>query len=199
MTQDAAGTGKPPRTRRTPAAVANADEAPKKTAAPRTRKAPVKAAEPAVEPEATAKAPATKPAARTRKTPAAKTAAKEEPTLEQVAAGEVEVQFERDGDDVVLTVGGKKRSLDEVDDSQFSEAEEAPLEKELRRRGGGELSLSDSDAYRQSPSSRSSPPVRPQTRSRTTSSRSARWPCSMPPKRSSWPSGSRPACSPRSG
>ena len=40
-------------------------------------------------------------------------------------------------------------------------------------------------------------PAPPRTRSRTTSSRSARCPCSTPSRRSSWPSGSRPACSPR--
>ena len=41
------------------------------------------------------------------------------------------------------------------------------------------------------------PPARPPTRSRTTSSRSAGSRCSTPSRRSSWPSGSRPGCSPR--
>ena len=44
---------------------------------------------------------------------------------------------------MVLTVGGKKRSLDEVDDSSFNEASEAPLVKELVEEEG--FALSDSD------------------------------------------------------
>jgi len=53
------------------------------------------------------------------------------------------VKFQRDGDDVVLTVGGKKRSLDEVDESEFEPAEEAKTEKELTEDEG--FSLSDAD------------------------------------------------------
>ncbi len=53
------------------------------------------------------------------------------------------VKFERDGDDVVLTVGGKKRSLDDVDESEFEPAEEAKTEKELTEDEG--FSLSDAD------------------------------------------------------
>ncbi|MHA6511609.1 RNA polymerase sigma factor [Tessaracoccus sp. Z1128] len=115
VTQDAEGTGKPTRTRR---------------AAVRTR-----AAQPAAAGESTVKA-----APRTR----AKAAAKAEvPTVAQASTGEVEVQFKREGDDVVLTVGGKKRSLDEVDDSSFNEASEAPLVKQLVEEEG--FALSDSD------------------------------------------------------
>ena len=51
--------------------------------------------------------------------------------------------MQRDGDEVVLKVGGKKRSLDEVDDSQFVEEREATLEKELVEEEG--FSLSDQD------------------------------------------------------
>ncbi|WP_415152465.1 RNA polymerase sigma factor [Propionicimonas sp.] len=53
------------------------------------------------------------------------------------------VKFERDGDDVVLTVGGKKRSLDDVDEADFEPAEEAKTEKELSEDEG--FSLSDAD------------------------------------------------------
>lgn len=53
------------------------------------------------------------------------------------------VKFERDGDDVVLTVGGKKRTLDDVDESEFEPAEEAKTEKELTEDEG--FSLSDAD------------------------------------------------------
>ena len=66
-----------------------------------------------------------------------------EPTIAQVTSGEIEVEVQRDGDDVVLKVGGKKRSLDEVDDSEFVEEKEATLEKELTEEEG--FSLSDKD------------------------------------------------------
>ncbi|AQP47303.1 RNA polymerase sigma factor [Tessaracoccus aquimaris] len=146
MTQNAEDPGKAPRTRRSSAQEAPAEkkpatrtrkpagEAAATKAAPRTR-----AAKPAVS-DVKADAPAAK-TTRTRKAPA-KAAAKE-PTIAQASTGEVEVKFERDGNDVVLTVGGKKRSLDEVDDSQFEEAKEAPLEKELTEDQG--FALSDSD------------------------------------------------------
>ena len=104
----------------------------------RTRKAPaVKAAAPA-------KAAATKaaPAKTTTRKRTVKPKA-DEPTLAQAMTGEVEVKFQRDGNDVVLTVGGKKRSLDEVDEGQFNEAKEAVLEKELVEEEG--FALSDSD------------------------------------------------------
>ena len=44
---------------------------------------------------------------------------------------------------MVLTVGGKKRSLDDVDESEFEPAEEAKTEKELAEDEG--FSLSDAD------------------------------------------------------
>ncbi len=69
----------------------------------------------------------------------------DEVTVEDVLTpgGAVEVKFEREGDDVVLTVGGKKRSLDEVDDAGFEPAEEAKVEQELAEDEG--FSLSDAD------------------------------------------------------
>ena len=90
----------------------------RRTAAPRTRAASTKAA--------------------TAKTKAAAT-----PTIADASTGQIDVEVKREGNDVVLTVGGKKRTLDEVDDSQFVEAKEAPLVKELVEDGG--YTVSDSD------------------------------------------------------
>ena len=123
VTQDAEGTGKPTRTRRVAASAQSPDE----SAPRRTRAA---AAAPA--------GAAPKPATRRGKAAQAGQA-----TIAQASTGEVEVQFKREGEDVVLTVGGKKRTLDEVDDSQFNEATEAPLVKELVEEEG--FALSDSD------------------------------------------------------
>ncbi len=134
MTQDAEGTGKPTRTRKSATTSSDqpATSRPRKTAATKT---------------AAPKAAATRTAPKAGKT-ATKTRAKAKPkgagpTIAEATTGEVEVKFERDGEDVVLTVGGKKRSLDEVDDTQFDEASEAPLEKQLVEEEG--FALSDSD------------------------------------------------------
>ncbi|MCB0892018.1 MAG: hypothetical protein KDB51_09350, partial [Propionibacteriaceae bacterium] len=69
----------------------------------------------------------------------------DEPTLEEavLSPGSVDVKFAREGDDVVLTVGGKRRSLDDVDDSNFEEAKEAVVEKELTEDEG--FIVSDAD------------------------------------------------------
>ncbi len=65
-------------------------------------------------------------------------------TVEEVLTpGNLDVKFEREGDDVVLTVGGKKRSLDEVDDTSFEPAEEAKTEKDLSEDEG--FIVSDAD------------------------------------------------------
>jgi RNA polymerase primary sigma factor len=75
-----------------------------------------------------------------------KTAAKKAPAKKaaaKTAGGTDEVSVAVDGDDVVLTVGGKKRSLDDVDESNFDQAEEGKLEKELTEDQG--FSLSDAD------------------------------------------------------
>ena len=56
----------------------------------------------------------------------------------------VEVEFRRDGEDVVLTVGGKKRTLDEVDDNAFDHKEAARDEAEITKEEEG-FSLSDAD------------------------------------------------------
>ncbi len=54
-----------------------------------------------------------------------------------------ELLVEVDGDEVVLTVGGKKRTLDDVDESTFEPAEETKLEKELVEDEGFTLSEAD--------------------------------------------------------
>ena len=66
------------------------------------------------------------------------------PSVSDVLTAEaLDVTFERDGDDVVLTVGGRKRSLDDVDESGFEPAVEAKTEAELAEDEG--FSLSDAD------------------------------------------------------
>ncbi|OYN91235.1 RNA polymerase sigma factor [Parenemella sanctibonifatiensis] len=61
--------------------------------------------------------------------------------LNKAAAGE-EVEAKLEGDELVLTVG-KKRTLDDVDESKFSPAEAAKDEKEITEKEG--FSLSDAD------------------------------------------------------
>ena len=61
-----------------------------------------------------------------------------------LAPGIVEdVKFAREGDDVVLTVGGKKHSLDDVDEKSFDQTEVAKEEKELSEDEG--FVVSDTD------------------------------------------------------
>jgi RNA polymerase primary sigma factor len=64
-------------------------------------------------------------------------------TVLAVSEGEVEFELSAGGDEVVLKVGGKKRSLDDVDESEFQPQKEAVLEAELTEEEG--FSLSDSD------------------------------------------------------
>jgi RNA polymerase primary sigma factor len=84
------------------------------------------------------------------KTTASKTAAKktagkpDEPTVAEAIEQVVDVKVERDGDDVVLTVGGKKRNLDDVDDSKFDSKEAEKDEAEITKEEEG-FNLSDSD------------------------------------------------------
>ena len=69
----------------------------------------------------------------------------DELTVEDVTTGKVEaVAFEREGDDVVLTVGGKKRSLDEIDEGAFDTAEAEKDEKEIVAEDEGFV-VSDAD------------------------------------------------------
>ncbi len=129
----------------------------KKTA---TKKAaPRKTAAKAAEPNTAA---AAAPRKRTTKTAASKTAASkstaaktavakaatdgpaEQLTLEEVVSKTIEVQVKREGDEVVLTVGGKKRSLDDVDEGEFKPEETAKEEKELVEETQGFV-VSDAD------------------------------------------------------
>ncbi|MFD0864997.1 RNA polymerase sigma factor [Tessaracoccus lubricantis] len=128
VTENAEGTGKTPRTRRSTKSAAAEETPTTKRASTRKPAAPKTAAKTTAARRTTAK-PAT---------------AKKEPTIAEASTGEVEVQFERDGDDVVLTVGGKKRTLDDVDEATFNEAEVAKDEKELVEEEQG-FALSDSD------------------------------------------------------
>ena len=88
-----------------------------------------------------------------------------------------------------------KKILPDIPDEQFEKDVKAdPTIKEDEKQAP---SSSPRPTRPTSPSSRSWSPARPPTRSRTTSSRSARSRSSTPRWRSSSPSGSRPACSPR--
>ncbi|HOB04730.1 MAG TPA: RNA polymerase sigma factor [Propionibacteriaceae bacterium] len=71
--------------------------------------------------------------------------ADDEPSIADAISGttEIKVTFAREGNDVVLTVGGGKRTLDDVDEGEFVETKEAVLEKELVEDEG--FSLSDAD------------------------------------------------------
>ncbi len=119
-----------------------------KTTEERAAKAPAKAA-PARRTTAAkapaAKAPAAKapakaaPAKRTTaaKTTVAKTTTKKD-AVEEITVTEAlegtrgeSVKYERDGDEVVVTVTGQRRSLDDVDEAEFNEGETAREEKEL--------------------------------------------------------------------
>ncbi|PIE20944.1 MAG: RNA polymerase sigma factor [Arachnia propionica] len=91
--------------------------------------------------EAAAK-PATKRKRATKKTETAEPVAKE-PTVADVSTGEVEVKVRREGDDVVLTIVGQKRSLDDVDESKFEPSKEATLEKSLTEDEGFQISDAD--------------------------------------------------------
>ncbi|WP_446721146.1 RNA polymerase sigma factor [Luteococcus sp. H138] len=86
------------------------------------------------------------PAKRATKAAAKKTAADEEiVTIGGAVEGEnLEVVVKREGDDVVLTVGGKKRTLDDVDEAEFKPEETAKEEKELVEESQGFV-VSDAD------------------------------------------------------
>ncbi len=127
-------------------AAVRSETVPAEAAAPRRRRAATTAKEPA----ATGRTRKPKAAVAKTKVVAAtpdlddEVAADEEPTVEDVLVAEaVDVKFAREGDDVVLTVGGKRRSLDDVDDSTFEEAKEAVVEKELTEDEG--FIVSDAD------------------------------------------------------
>ena len=107
-----------------------------------TAKAPARSRAKAAESEATEGAqPRTRKAAAPRGRAKAKTP---EPTVAEVLqSGVTDVSFKREGNDVVLTVGGKKRSLDEVDENAFDHKEASKDEKKINEDEG--FSLSDAD------------------------------------------------------
>ncbi|AFV89421.1 RNA polymerase sigma factor [Acidipropionibacterium acidipropionici ATCC 4875] len=94
------------------------------------------------------KSTARKPSAKkttTRKTAGkSKSGSRRTTTVAEAASGQVDVHVERDGDDVVLTVGGKKRSLDDVDDKDYDPKQAAKDEAEINKDSQG-FSLNDND------------------------------------------------------
>ncbi len=140
-----------PKTKRTPRSRAKTDSAleavPNAEESVATRRpSRTKAAAPAEAADATSEARAKPARKRATKAKAAKPAAGAavEPTVEEVlTTGTTQVEIERDGNDLVVKMGRKKRSLDDVDDSTFEPAREASLEKELTEDQG--FSLSDAD------------------------------------------------------
>ena len=66
----------------------------------------------------------------------------EQEVAKNVSGGK-SVTVKREGDEIVVTVGGKKRSLDDVDDSKFDSAEAAKDEAKINEEQG--FSLSDKD------------------------------------------------------
>ncbi len=141
-TANAEGDSAPTKRAATSGAAAKKAAAPaaSKTSTPAAKTAP--AARTAAAKTPAAKAPATRARAATPRTTATRAKAAAGPTIAQASTGEIEVEFKREGNDVVLTVGGK-RTLDEVDDSKFVEEKEAPLVKELVEDQGFTLSSSD--------------------------------------------------------
>ncbi|MBI4899532.1 MAG: RNA polymerase sigma factor, partial [Actinobacteria bacterium] len=69
----------------------------------------------------------------------------ETPSIVEALSGSTEkkIALVRDGEDVVLTVSGKKRGLEDVDDAAFEPEKEAVVEKEITEDEG--FSLSDAD------------------------------------------------------
>ncbi len=66
----------------------------------------------------------------------------EQEVAKNVSGGK-SVTVKREGDEIVVTVGGQKRSLDDVDDSKFDSAEAAKDEAKINEEQG--FSLSDKD------------------------------------------------------
>ena len=113
---------------------APADKAPAKKAA--AKKTPLKAVDNKRDGDTAAKTAKKAPAKK-----AAKKAGSSKGTEDVTVTADVLVEVE--GEDVVLTVGGTKRTLDDVDEAKFEPAKEATLEKELVEDEG--FSLSDAD------------------------------------------------------
>ena len=115
-------------------------------AKPRTRRAPVKTAAAAKPAKAAAVEVDVEPGDDFEAEPDATeidAEVEEDVTVEDVVTNIEEVQFQRDGDDVVLTVGGKKRGLDDVDEGEFEPANAGPWVDRARTEPG---MLHDGDA-----------------------------------------------------
>ena len=56
----------------------------------------------------------------------------------------MDVEAKREGDEIVLTIGGKKRSLDDIDDSKYDPKQAAKDEAELNKEAQGFV-VSDND------------------------------------------------------
>ncbi|MGL4832577.1 MAG: RNA polymerase sigma factor [Propionibacteriaceae bacterium] len=119
--------------------------APKKPAAKKATKAAAVAEEAAPVKKAAAKKPAAKKATVKADDAGADGGLTKAEALSKLAESSTEVEAKLDGDDVVLKVG-KKRTLDDVDESNFKPEEEAELEKELVTPNTDEgFSISDAD------------------------------------------------------
>ncbi|WP_410172425.1 RNA polymerase sigma factor [Cutibacterium granulosum] len=81
---------------------------------------------------------------RSTKSTGKKSPAKKDPTIAEAASGQVDVEAKREGDEIVLTIGGKKRSLDDIDDSKYDPKQAAKDEAELNKEAQGFV-VSDND------------------------------------------------------
>ncbi|MGO4955697.1 RNA polymerase sigma factor [Luteococcus sp. Sow4_B9] len=116
-----------------------------KTAASKSTASKTAASKSTASKTAASKSTAKKAAGKRTTKKAAAAAEVETVTIAGAATGEnVEVQVKRDGDDVVLTVGGKKRTLDDVDEADFKPEETAKEEEELVEESKGFV-VSDND------------------------------------------------------
>ena len=117
-----------------------------KKAAPKSKATKAKASGTEEEQESTTARRTTRrtTAAKKSTTASKKKSAMQQPTVADAVQQVVEVEVKRDGDDVVLTVGGKKRNLDDVDDSNFDSVEAAKDEAEINAEEQA-FDVSDSD------------------------------------------------------
>lgn len=124
----------------------SADETAKKSAKRTKAKAAAsKASEDQILEDVEAKPARTRKATSTASKVKEKAAVSEEMTVAQsLVEGAAGVTVERDADEFVVTVGGKKRNLDDVDDSEFDSKEAEKDEAEINAEEEG-FNLSDAD------------------------------------------------------
>ncbi|CEI47430.1 RNA polymerase principal sigma factor HrdB [Propionibacterium freudenreichii] len=126
-----------------------------KTRSSAARKAAPTKSKAAAKGESTAKKAAPKKAAAKTRTHKATKATTSKAALTEAMAGKksgkaqaegIEVTFERDGDDIVVRAGGKKRTLDDVDDSKFEKDKKEAEKDEAKINADSQgFSLSDND------------------------------------------------------